>query len=312
MPIIDMHCDTLIEMISKKKSLLKNDLKVSIGKLKEAHVICQFFAMFIRLTDHDTLADAWNYMLTIYNKFVQEMDENPDSIKKVTSYNEISRKQNKISAILTLEEGGIIDDRLEKIDELYKMGVRLITLTWNFENCIGYPNSDEEQIMNAGLKPFGREVIEKMNDIGILIDVSHLSDGGFWDIVKLSSKPFVASHSNSRTIKNARRNLTDPMLKVIADKGGVVGINFYNKFLGDSEIGTISQMITHIKYIKKIAGIDVIALGSDFDGFDSRCEIRDSSEFGKLVDLLKLNNFTFEEIEKITYKNVMRVMKDVL
>src|SRR5699024_7042079 len=111
---------------------------------------------------------------------------------------------------------------LRRLHEFYDAGVRLITLTWNYENAAGYPNSRDSSVMRKGLKPFGKVLIEEMNDLGMIIDVSHLSDGGFWDVARRSKKPFIASHSNARAVTSHPRNLTDEMIRAIAEKGGVI------------------------------------------------------------------------------------------
>ena len=191
------------------------------------------------------------------------------------------------------------------------MGIRIITITWNYENKLGYPNANYIFKEN-GLTSLGKDILQEMEILGIIPDVSHLSDGGFYDLVKLCKKPFIASHSNSRAITYHPRNLTDEMIKLLSDKGGVMGINFCSSFLGNEEISSIKEMIAHIKHIRNIGGIDVIALGSDFDGIDNEVEIQNCSEFYKLYDVLKKNGFTENDVEKIFYKNVKRVFNDVL
>lgn len=151
-----------------------------------------------------------------------------------------------------------------------------------------------------------------MNKLGIVIDVSHLSDGGFLDVLRYSKKPFVASHSNSRFVTNHSRNLTDDMIKAISNKGGILGINFCSSFLGTSKIAKINDMIKHIKHIKHVGGVECISLGSDFDGIENEVEIKNIGEIQKLYDALKINGFTYNEIEKIFYKNAERIIKDIL
>ena len=151
-----------------------------------------------------------------------------------------------------------------------------------------------------------------MNELGMIIDVSHLNDGGFYDVAKISKKPFIASHSNSRYITNHSRNLTDDMIKVISNSGGVIGMNFCNYFLGDSSVATIDDIIKHIKHIVNIGGVDVVAMGTDFDGIPNKVEIEDISQMHKLQDRLLSSGFKEYEIEKMMYKNTLRVFKDVL
>ena len=156
-----------------------------------------------------------------------------------------------------------------------------------------------------------------MERLGIIVDVSHLSDAGFYDVLKYSKKPFVASHSNARAVTNVVRNLTDDMIRKLADKGGVVGINFCSNFVmptphTDLTFTYIEDLVKHIKHIKNVGGIDVIALGTDFDGIQSTLEIKDASQAQLLAEALLNNDFTYEEVEKIFYKNTMNLYKELL
>ncbi len=167
--------------------------------------------------------------------------------------------------------------------------------------------------MSARLSNFGREAIGAMNDMGIIIDVSHLSDGGFMDVAKLSRKPFVASHSNCRSLSPHQRNMTDEMIKLLAEAGGVAGINFGPEFLNEDiqlKDSRIARMSEHIQHMKKVGGIECVGLGSDFDGISGNFELSDISKMGLLFDQLSKDGFTEDEIEKIAYKNALRVIKD--
>ena len=316
-PLLDFHCDTASEILDGR-SLFENNGMISIAKMREGGVLCQFFAMFIRMSEYGSIDAAYAQLQKIHGNFMGELEKHSDHIALARNAAEISanRKEGKISAVLTVEEGAILGGKLERLDELYKTGVRLITLTWNFENSLGFPNSLEPDAMNRPLKPFGLDVVKRMQELGMIIDVSHLSDGGFWDVAKLATergkKPFVASHSNARSLCDHPRNLTDEMIKALADSGGVTGINLVPRFLSGEKKGTVEQMIRHIKHIHKIAGIDVLALGSDFDGFSGVNEISDCSKFGLLTDALSKAGYSEDEIEKICWKNAMRVIEEVL
>ena len=312
-PIIDLHCDTASEMLDGR-SLYQNDGMLSIQKLKEGGVFCQFFAMYIRLQDYASPSEAYEQIKKIHSNLMKELAQNTEHIALAKTAAEISniQKEGRIAAVLTLEEGGVIDGKIERLDELYGMGVRLITISWNNENCIGSPHSSDPELMNKGLKPFGIEAVKRMQELGIIVDVSHLSDGGFWDVAKISKKPFVASHSNARSLCGHTRNLTDDMLKALADAGGVTGINFFHKFLGSDETGSLAQMVSHVKHIRKVAGIDTLALGSDFDGFKGPCELANCSQFPQLTDALIKAGFSADELEKICWKNAMRVIQQIL
>ena len=314
MPFIDLHCDTVYEMINKNINLDSADLCVSADKLKAAKALCQCFALYINLADHNSNEECWQRMLNMYELFERETALRSDRILVARSAADIERAatQQKTAALLTVEEGGICGESLERLEQLYGMGVRMITLTWNYENAIGFPNSADPAAMRKGLKPFGFEFIENMQRLGMIIDVSHLSEGGFWDVVKHSRKPFVASHSNAKSLCNVSRNLTDEQLKALANSGGVTGINFYPNFLGSDQTGSIEQMISHICHIKKVAGIDTVAIGSDFDGYDIPAELKDAADLPKFAEALQKAGFTADEVDKICWKNALRVFKEVL
>ena len=313
MPIIDFHCDTIMKLMNKSQefNLKKNNFCVDIIKLKKAKSIAQFFALFIEL---DMVEDPLEYCLLMLDKFYEEIEKNSNDIALATNYQDLMDNMNKglISAFLTIEEGAVLKGKIQQLKNFYRLGVRLITLTWDFPNELGFPNKNEKD-RNEGLTSFGLEVVSEMNNLGMIIDVSHLSDGGFYDVAKYSNKPFVASHSNAREITNHPRNLTDDMIKILANKGGIMGINFEKHFLGHNELSRIEDMIAHINHMKNIGGIDCISIGTDFDGISKQgLEIKNIGEIEKLLIALSKNNFSGEEIDKMFYKNAIRVIKDVL
>ena len=313
MSIIDLHCDTIYQLTNNKALNLKeNNLAIDINKLKSAGSLAQFFALFIDLNEHNK---PFNRAMDMLNRFYEEIEKNHHDIEVARNYNELTSNEaeGKISGFLTIEEGEAVEGSIKNLRNFYDLGVRLITLTWNYENSIGYPNCKKE-FMNKGLKPFGIDMVEEMNKLGMIIDVSHLSDGGFYDVARYSNKPFIASHSNSRLLCNHSRNLKDDMIKVISNKGGVIGINFEKSFLvEDGSRSSVEDMINHIKHIYKIGGKDVISIGSDFDGINpDNLEIGDMSQINKLICGLELAGFNGELIDKILYKNALRVIKEVL
>jgi membrane dipeptidase len=311
--LIDLHCDTIYRIFTedKKASLADNNFHVDIKKLKKSSSLAQFFALFLDLEEIET--NPLDHTLAMLDRFYQELEKNQDRIKIAHNYEELvkNKADNKISAFLTIEEGEALQGSLANLRNFYRLGVRLITLTWNYPNAIGYPNIKEEY-RSKGLSSFGKEVVYEMNKLGMLIDVSHLSDQGFYDVAKLSTKPFIASHSNCRSLKGHSRNLNDEMIRVLADKGGIIGINFSSNFLADKEISKVIDIVKHIKHIHQISGIDSIALGSDFDGIDCELEIKNISKMNMLYSALKKAKFSEDEIEKIFYKNAEQVIKEVV
>ena len=216
-------------------------------------------------------------------------------------------------ALLTVEEGGVLNGNRNRLEELYQRGVRLITLTWNYENCIGYPNSRNAQEMQKGLKSFGKQVVEEMNERGMLVDVSHLSDGGFWDCIRLSKKPIIASHSNARALCAHPRNLSDEMLCALGECGGVVGLNFYPQFLQSDRSAEVLDIAKHGMHILQKAGEDSVALGTDFNGFEAGQNwLRGIEEIECVWDALKKAGMTERQLDKLSYQNVKRVLEEVI
>ncbi len=327
MPIIDLHCDTIgvIDYFKRKKnqkvSLTSNTLQIDEEKLSKANYYAQCFAMFIHLEVDNPFEACINAIDTFYEKL-----EETKQIKLALSYQDLidNHKQKKISAILTIEEGGVCKENISFLNTFYRLGVRMICLNWNFINGISYPNYGNfidckpdyiTPNTKDGLTEFGFQMVKKMNELGMVVDVSHISDKGFWDVIKTSSKPIVASHSNARSVCKHVRNLTDNMIIALHKNGGVMGMNYCASFLDDDpEIGksTIDCTIKHIKYIKKLVGVDVISLGSDFDGINPDIELKDASLLNELEDRLYEEGFKQDEIDKILYKNALRVFKDIL
>jgi len=312
MKIIDTHCDTLLNCYRDNNfNLASNTGHISLEKMIKGDALAQFFAIYISRNELKTM-DAYDIFNGVYDKYKIELSKNVETILPAYSEEDVllNEKNGKMSSILSIEDGIVIDDKIERVGEFFEKGVRLLTLTWNFENTIGFPCSDDNEAHMLGLKPFGIEVVEKMNDLGMIVDVSHLSEGGFYDIAKYSKKPFVASHSCARALCNHRRNLTDKQLKTLGEKGGMVGVNFCSSFLREnSDYATNNEIVEHVVYMVNKAGIDSVGLGSDFDGIDNDLEIKDYAGYPILIDSLR-KHFKESELEKICSKNILRVLRD--
>ena len=309
---IDLHCDTMSKLAERgRTSLLReNDLNVDIAKLQAGNFAAQFFALFVDMAKTN---NPLEYCLQMVDRFHLELADNRQSIRLATNQAELvaNQAEGKISAFLTIEEGGVLKGELANLRNFHRLGVRLLTLTWNYPNEIGFPNALPE-CRDKGLTEFGREVVAEMNRLGMLVDVSHLSDQGFFDVAETSVRPFVASHSNARTITGHARNLTDEMIRVLAEKGGVTGLTFARSFLADPPRSHVEDIVRHAKHIRQVGGIDVIAIGSDFDGTKPPLEVADSSQIGKLTEGLSAAGFSSGEIEKICYGHAARLIRVVL
>lgn len=336
MKIIDMHCDTMSELFRKKRegsgeNLYENEGHIDIQKLMKGGALVQSFALFVNAGKVDNPLEEALQMVDLY---YEELEKNSEFIAPVFCFQDIerNREKHKISALLTVEEGGVCKGSVGYLRILYRLGVRMMTLTWNYPNEIGFPNlyagrdrnSQESAIpfyqiadKENGLTEGGREIVTEMERIGMMIDVSHLSDAGFYDVLEVTKKPFVASHSNARSISSWVRNMTDDMIRKLAERGGVIGLNFCPDFLeetppGIPNPGTIQGIVRHAKHIVNIGGIECLGLGSDFDGIDGHGELPDYSYLPKLYDAFLQEGFSVSDTEKIFYKNVMGIYRELL
>ncbi len=333
MKTVDMHCDTVSRLYKKRKQgsgerLAENGGHVDLKKLKAGDALLQNFALFV---DLGKTGDPWEDVMGMADLYDEELKENEERIAPVSCYGDIEKnsREGKMSALLTVEEGGVCQGSIARLQHLYSRGVRMMTLTWNYPNEIGYPainardgwkkdalfykKADRER----GLTEKGKEFVLEMERMGMAVDVSHLSDKGFYDVWQLAKKPFAASHSNARAVCPWVRNLTDDMIKKLADKGGVVGLNFCPDFLeetapGEENPGSIAAIVRHVKHIIRVGGAECIGLGSDFDGIEGHGELPDFSYMPRLCDALRKSGLKEGEIEKIFFKNVLRFYKELL
>lgn len=334
MKVVDMHCDTIAELYYNhrdggKETILENHLHIDLNKMKKGDYLLQNFALFTHLGRTD---QPFAYAMKLVDTFYQEMEAYPEWIGIVRSWQDIeeNRKKGRMSALLTVEEGAVCQGELAYLRDFYRLGVRMMTLTWNFQNELGWPNRMEQDKDNAdrpphcvpdtehGLTEKGIAFLEEMERLGMIIDISHLNDAGIWDVFRYTKKPFVASHSNARALASHPRNLTDDMIRALAERGGVAGINFCASFLRDEENGGepvhsyCRDMVAHMKHMRQIGGIGCIGLGSDFDGISSTLEMKDCSGMGMLADEMSRQGFTTGEIEAVFSGNVLRLYRELL
>lgn len=318
MTIIDLHCDTALSCYTQKKDLRTFEGHINLEKLKTGGSLAQCFAIF--LPTHEAAVhsfgreiDPWVLYKDILAHYRRMLDDVSEAVRPAYSCEDIleNRRSGLISAILTIEDAVELDGNPDRLEEVYRDGVRMIALTWNYENCVGFPNSrDPEEHRKRGLKPFGFEAVERMNDLGIIVDVSHLSEAGFFDVAAHSKRPFAASHSCCRALKDHPRNLTDDQLRVIGETGSVVGINFYDAFLNDRGGFTATEdIVRHVLHIRDLAGTESLAFGSDFDGIESTLEFRDYSGFPEILQALE-KHLTGAELEKMCSGNALRLFAD--
>lgn len=321
-----MHCDTLMHVMLRQGTqtdmLHLPDAMVDISRMCQGDVLAQFFAIFVIPQDAyrggfqmEPLPDG-EYIRRCEELFHYNMELHSDIIGMAVDVADIraNAAQGKMSALLSIEDSGFVKGSLSRIRQCYEEGVRVMGLTWNFKNCFGSPNSTEAGVMREGLTTFGKEAVEYMNDIGMGIDVSHLSDGGFYDVAEISKKPFFATHSNSREVCRHPRNLSDEMIRILAEKGGVMGLNFCPEFLREENVNhksRIEDMVRMVRHAYRVGGVQVVGIGSDLDGIRGDMEIKDCSMFDRLYDALLMDGFSEDQIDQFTYKNTFRVLEDI-
>ncbi len=333
MKVADMHCDTIAEIYERRRkgekvSLRENSLHLDLHKMKAGDYGIQNFALFTSL---EREKKPFEHAMELLDTFYMEMEANGDLIGMVKTYQDIEKNldRGRMSALLTIEEGGVCQGKLEFLRTFYRLGVRMMTLTWNYPNELGYPNylnGEGAAVMGTpdtehGLTETGIVFVEEMERLGMIIDVSHLSDAGIQDVFHHTKKPFVASHSNARAlVPGCPRNLTDDMIRKLGERGGVAGINYCTDFLrspegwgtGERKRSLVSDMVLHMKHMRKIGGIGCIGLGSDFDGIGGELEMSSAADLPLLAAEMKRQGFVQSEIEAVFHGNVLRIYKEML
>ncbi len=305
--LFDCHCDTITTAMREGQDIFDNKLHLSLKGLRQFEKAAQVFAVWL---DDDLIADGFKNANAAIDFFESCLNKHSDIIVKAVDADSLAQcKNGKIAAVLSVEGCEAIGDSLDNIDYLYNRGVRLMTLTWNRENSLGYGAATG---IEKPLKPFGIKAFKRMEELGIIVDVSHLNRAGFYSVYENAQKPFIASHSNAYSLCTHCRNLTDEQLKIIRDTGSVVGVNLFPPFLNESERADITDILRHTDYIGNIVGEDKICLGCDFDGIDKTPDdIHNVSEICLLYAAFE-KNFGKAAADKIFFDNLYGFMSDFL
>ena len=310
-PVFDLHCDTAYAMLGENfaapYSLRKNKLHIDLERAGEFPGYAQCFACFT--SDPQTLPFpvAPQVLFDLeQNIILDSVQENSDLISFAYTAQDVEEhyKAGKISAILTIEGTAGFGFDPEQLEALYAKGFRITTLGWNEKNPLA-----GSHITGGGLTDLGRRYVAQAQQLGIIVDVSHISDEAFWDIMHITTAPVIASHSNSRTVCNVTRNLTDEMFSAICQSGGVVGINMYAHFLGKSpDLNTVCDHIIHFLTIDPDGRH--IALGGDLDGCDELpAGFAGVEDYPKLAEYMLRRNIDEVTVRNIFWNNAMGVMK---
>ncbi len=295
MKYIDLHCDALTQ---------EGVLQATAENLRRGGCLMQCFAAFIDVRKC-LPAGRFARATSLCEKFGEMCGR--EGYHPVRNFSDI--REGSINALLTVEEGGAIEGSLEKLEALYACGVRMMTLTWNFENELGAPGGK-----GGGLTLFGQACVERMKALGMIVDVSHGSDRLAEDVAALMGHtPFVASHSNAREVFAHPRNLGDGEIRRIADNGGVIGLNFFADFLSTdkSAAGQRQALLAHAEHILKVGGEDILAIGSDFDGIPENPYLKNPADMPRFAEELQ-KKFGARGAEKICAGNALRVFAEVL
>ena len=333
MKVWDLHCDTLYRLLGREdtagepavEAFAKDGGMLDLAKMRAGDYLLQCFACFVGLEESpDPLvsalreADLFHRLLAAY----------PDDLVWVKSAADIDKlgEDGRIGAMLTIEEGAVCRDDLAILRAFYRLGVRMMTLTWNHQNGLGSPNITPDYNEDTwpvkdpgapGLTGVGSEFVAEMERLHMIVDVAHLSDAGIRDLLAIATRPVAASHSNARACCPHLRNLPDELLRAMGEKGCLIGLNYCPAFLDDTPdrkhcVGSVAQMARHAKYILNLAGEDALALGSDFDGIGGELEITGAQDLPLLAEGLVNEGIPARVVEKIFYKNARRFFRENL
>lgn len=302
--VVDGHCDTIKECYKRRISIEDRKLNFNISDVKRPMI--QMMAIYISPEEAD---NGFEVATKVIDKFDEEKEKH--KIIQIYSGGDIEKiNKNDIGILLTTENGSVIQGDLTNIDKLYNRGVRMMSIVWNESNDLASGALEQD---DKGLTLLGKEFIKYLNKKNILIDVSHSSVKTFWDTVKITTKPIVASHSCVYNLCNHPRNLQDNQIKQIARMNGLIGIPFCSSFLKEKGRANVLDIVKHIKYIRDLVGIDYVGIGSDFDGLDEEdilYDVQGVKDIHYLVSALKVNGFTNEETNKVLGENWIRIMKE--
>ena len=312
-PVFDLHCDTALTLLGESRneagSLKKNQLHIDLERASRLEAYCQCFACFTT-----PMMQEWNKLspIVIFERELATIQREVDKNKRLISFAycadeiEANREKGKMSALLTIEGPAGFDFDPGLLENLHQIGFRITTLGWNESNVLTGSN-----VTGGGLTDKGREYLKEAQRLGMLVDVSHISDEGFWDIMDCTQAPIVASHSNSRALCHHSRNLTDDMFRAICRTGGVAGINQYADFLGESP--TLDTVCDHIFHFMELDPTGKhIALGGDLDGCESLSQgFEGVQSYPALADRLLERGMEEKTIRDIFWNNALNVLRRV-
>lgn len=316
MLIVDGHCDTLWAARRQGRDWFAPSDRghADLDRLLRSGVNIQFMALFSDPGHRGPgfALKALEMIESFYSGIESASARGVEgSLGVVRTKGDVDRAIGGFWGLLSIEGGEVIGRSLDALFAFYRLGVRAMGLVWNHRNDLA--DGVDDGASGGGLTPFGKEVVKAMQEIGMVVDVSHLSEAGFWDLIRISRGPIVASHSNARALCDHPRNLTDDQIRAIADTGGIVGVNFYPPFLVESGRATVDDVLRHIEYIAEVGGAECVGLGSDFDGFDETVPgLEDITKLPQLSGHLRRRGLGELQVEQVMGANWCRVLREVL
>lgn len=319
--VIDAHCDTLMSLTGRSMNKEENKYRdflvdnpgvhIDLPKLSRGHVACQFMAIFL---EDEQLSNATTEAMLMIDAFDRVQKDAKGAFFLAANASDVRRaiSEKKVSALLSIEGAEALGDSMDSLDAFYGRGVRAIGLTWNRRNAFGRGQRAEG---SDGLSPLGKQLVEKMQGMHMLVDVAHLSEEGFWEVADLVKGPFIASHANARAVCDHMRNLSDKQIRAIAEHGGAIGCVFVPSFVTKNPNDcSLEALLQHVDRIVKVGGIDSCAMGSDFDGFHpiEAKVIADAGEFDVIYEALRARGYSHADAQKILGGNWLRVFDEVL
>ncbi|NMB24411.1 MAG: membrane dipeptidase [Firmicutes bacterium] len=312
-PLVDGHMDTISTMYEGKLDFSKRQTNThsDLPRLLEAGVGVQVLALFARPNPNKsiTLQKILSYLEYVW----QLADEDPriEIVETSIQLPTTQSSRGKLWAILAVEGGDCLGGELWVLRLLHRLGVRLLTLTWSNRNLLA--DGIWEADSKGGLTCFGKEVVQEMGRLGMIVDVSHLSPTGFWDVAEIVRGPFVASHSNVQALCGHRRNLSDDQIRCIAEHGGVIGVNFCGPHLTEAGEASLDDVVAHVEYLWQVAGEDHVGLGTDYDGIDLAPKgLGDVTCLPWLIHELGQRGHSQDRLVKFAGGNFLRVFREIL
>ena len=308
MDLFDGHCDTILRSYLEGGGLRRQAGHLDLERRRGKGRWAQFFATFGSPEDMPGRS-LWEVFLEEYALFRSEVDANADLVVfcRTGAEARAAFAAGKTAAFLSAEGAELLDCDPDKLRLAHRMGVRIVNITWNHPNALSGTNAEEP---DRGLSEQGRAFVKTMGELGMLVDVSHLSDPGFWDVMEITDRPVVATHSNARAIFPHPRNLTDEQFTAIINTNGVAGLNMYAGFLGeDPDFDTV---VSHLEHFLALGGENNVSMGGDWDGITRMPRgMSGIQDMEKLYEHLLRRNYSESLLEKVFYSNLMRVVNEV-